>query len=259
MQPAPAVPILPKGLECPGLESSRMRLYRTWLAPDFPEPSPAHEPPPAPDLALLNAQRLREDARVLILLGGTSLLGTALGTLGALAPSRARTRAFFQAATGVHLFVLGTALAGLRAVKAQRLPELGLRTTLRRSGVLQRLLGVGLGLDVASATIGTVLLRRRQQGRTAWREGAGASFLLHGLALLVFDAGVFRRNAHYHREVARMGRTSTGKQLVVRGASPQETHPATDSGLGATRLGPEQLAHAGRDRRQHLTDPRPDA
>jgi hypothetical protein len=236
-----------------------MRLSRPSLAPRLPEPSSPHEPPPAPDLALLNAQRLREDAQVLVLLGGTSLLGTVLGTWGALAPSRMRTRAFFQAATGVHLFVLGTALVGLRAVKQQRLPELGLRTTLRRSGVLQRLLGVGLGLDVASAAIGAMLLRRREQGRTAWREGAGASFLLHGLALLVFDAGVFRRNAHYHREVARMGRTSTGKHLVVRGASPQETHPATDSGLGAASLGPEQLAHAGRDRRQHLADPRPNA
>jgi hypothetical protein len=237
-----------------------MRLYRlpSWV-PQLPAPSSPHEPPPAPALATLNARRLREDARVLLLLGGTCLLGTLMGTIGARAPSRVRTRAFFQAATGVHLFVLGTALVGLRAVKAQRIPELGLKTTLRRSGVLQRLLGVGLGLDGISIALGAGLLRRRRQGRTAWREGAGASFLLHGLALLVFDAGVFRRNAHYHRQVARMGRTSTGKQLVVRGASPQETHPPTDSGLGATRLGAEQLAHADRDRRQHLTDPRPDA
>ena len=46
--------------------------------------------------------RLREDGRVLLLLGGTCLLGTLLGTLGVRAPSRVRTRAFFQAATGVQ-------------------------------------------------------------------------------------------------------------------------------------------------------------
>jgi hypothetical protein len=236
-----------------------MRLFRPSLAPRLPEPSSSHEPPPAPDLATLNAQRITEDRRVLLLLGGASLLGALVGTWGAWAPSRVRTRAFFQAATGTHLFVLGTVLVGLRAVKAQRLPELGLRTTLRRSSVLQRLLGVGLGLDVVSAALGAGLLQRRQQGRTAWREGAGASFLLHGLALLVFDAGVFVRNAHYHREVARMGRTSTGKHLIVRGASSQEARPSTDSGLGAAGVGAEQLAHADRDRRQHLANPRPDA
>jgi hypothetical protein len=236
-----------------------MRLHRRSMDVRLPEPSSPREPPPAPDLTLLNAQRLQEDRQVLLLLGGTCLLGSLLGTLGARAPSRVRTRAFFQAATSVHLFVLGTALVGLRAVKAQRLPELGLRTTLRRSTVLQRLLGVGLGLDVASTLLGAGLLRRREQGRTAWREGAGASFLLHGLALLVFDAGVFRRNAHYHREAMRRGRTSTGKHLVVRGASTQEASAPTDSGLGVAGPGAEQLAHAARDRGQHLADSHPDA
>lgn len=136
-----------------------------------------------------------------------------------------RTRAFFQAATGTHLFVLGTVMAGLRAVRAQRLPQLGLRTTLRRSGLLQRLLGVGLGIDVASMVLGALLLRPRQHARTAWREGAGSSFLLHGLALLIFDAGVFWRNAHYHRQVLAMGRTSSGKVLGRSATSSKGVSP----------------------------------
>lgn len=225
-----------------------MRLYRPIPAPLLPEPSSPIEPPPAPDLLSLNARRLREDGRVLTILGSTCALGTAVGLLGAWAPTRVRTRAFFQAATGTHLFVLGTVMAGLRAVRAQRLPQLGLRTTLRRSGLLQRLLGVGLGLDVASMALGALLLRSRRRARTAWREGAGISFLLHGLALLVFDAGVFRRNAQYHRQVVGMSRTSSGKVLVV-----------SASGLGAARLGAEQLAHPGSHRRQDITDPRPNA
>lgn len=225
-----------------------MRLYRPVPAPLLPAPSSPNEPPPAPDLLLLNARRLREDARALSILGAACTLGTAVGLLGAWVPARGRARAFFQAATGVHLFVLGTVAMGLRAVRAQRLPQLGLRTTLRRSGLLQRLLAVGLGLDVASMALGAWLLRSRHPARTAWREGAGSSFLLHGLALLVFDAGVFRRNAHYHRLVTGMGRTSSGKVLVV-----------SASGLGAAGLGAEQLTHAGSHRRQNLTDPRPDA
>lgn len=235
-----------------------MRLYRPSVAPLLPPPSSALEPPPAPDLVALNARRVREDTRVLGILGSACLLGTVVGLLGARAPARVRTRAFFQAAISVHLFCLGTVVVGLQAAKKQPPPQLGLRTTLRRSSVLQRLLGVGLGLDVGSIALGALLLRR-QSGRTAWREGAGTSFLLHGLSLLIFDAGVFRRNAHYHRQVVGMSRTSTGKQLVVRAASSQETQPSTDSGLSATGLGAEQLAHPGRDRREHLADPRPDA
>lgn len=203
-----------------------MRLHRPVPSPLLPAPSSPTEPPPAPDLLSLNARRLREDTGALLLLGTTCALGTAAGLLGAWAPARLRTRAFFQAATGIHLFVLGTALVGLRAARRQHLPQLGLRTTLRRSGLLQRLLVAGLGLDVASVAIGALLLRPRQRARTAWREGAGSSFLLHGLALLVFDAGVFWRNALYHRRVVGMSRTSSGRVLVVRSASPAEARPA---------------------------------
>jgi hypothetical protein len=202
-----------------------MRLSRSSEPSHLPASSSAAEPPPAPDLLTLNARRLREDARVLAILGATCTLGTAIGVAGALAPRRERTRAFFQAATGVHLFALGTVLVGRQAVRAQNLPQLGLRTTLRRSGVLQRLLGVGLGLNVAAAALGAVLLRLQSRGHTAWHEGAGTSLLLHGLGLLIFDAGVFRRNALYHRRVAGMGRTSSGKVLVVRRASPGEHLP----------------------------------
>jgi hypothetical protein len=192
-----------------------MRLYRPSLPSYLPPPSAPTEPPPAPDLLSYNAQRLREDGRVLTLLGAACTVGATVGMLGALVPARVRTRAFFQAATGVHLFCLGTVAVGLGAVRKQQLPKLGLRTTLRRSGLLQRLLGLGLALDVASMTLGASLLRRRQRGRTSWREGAGASFLVHGLALLIFDAGVFWRNALHHRRVAERGRTSSGRVLVL--------------------------------------------
>lgn len=171
------------------------------------------EAPPSPTLLALNARRLHENARVLGFLGTASALGATAGVLGVRGPSRARTRAFFQAATGVNLFVLGTAMAGLRAVRTQDPARLGLRTTLRRSGLVQRVLGVGLGLDVAAAALGAMLLLRGRAGRTAWREGAGVSLLLHGAALLLFDAGIFRLNARYHRRVATFSRTSSGRVL----------------------------------------------
>lgn len=188
-----------------------MRLSHPSPLSYLPEPTSAVEAPPPPSLLTLNTRRLRENARVLGFLGTVSALGATAGVVGARAPVGVRTRAFFQAATGVNLFCLGTALAGGRAIRAQQPERLGLRTTLRRSGLVQRVLGVGLGLDVASAALGAVLLRRR--GRTAWREGAGLSFLLHGAALLLFDAGIFRRNALYHRKVAKLSRTSSGKVL----------------------------------------------
>jgi hypothetical protein len=190
-----------------------MRLSAPFLSSRLPEASPSARVPPPPALLALNRRRLRENARVLALLGTASTLGAAAGVLGVRAPVRRRGHAFFQAATGVHLFVLGTALAGARAIRAQRLPGLGWRVTLRRSRLLQRLLGVGLGLDVASAALGALLLGRR--GRSGWREGAGASLLLHGGALLLFDAAVFRRNAQYHHQVEAFGRTSSGQVLRV--------------------------------------------
>lgn len=188
-----------------------MRLFSP--APRLPRwaASSPTEAPPAPTLLALNTQRRRENGRALGFLSAASTLGATAGLLGARATSSVRTRAFSRAAVGVHLFVLGTALAGRRAARAQPLPRLGLRTTLRRSRVLQRVLGVGLGLDVATAAVGTLLLGRR--GRSAWREGAGASLLLHGAALLLFDAWVFRRNARYHRQVTKFGRTASGKVL----------------------------------------------
>jgi hypothetical protein len=181
-------------------------------------PSVSPEPPPSPDLRRLNRQRLSEDARVLTVLGSACTLGAVVGGLGARACGRVRTRAFFQAALGTHLFVLGTVLVGARAVRAQALPRLGLRTSLRRGRVLQRLLGVGLGLDGASMALGAALLLRRRGA--AWHEGAGASFLLHGIALLVFDAGVFRRNALHQQRVEALSRTSSGQAVVTKSVLP---------------------------------------
>ena len=158
------------------------------------------ELPPSVELRTLNAQRLSENARVLTVLGSACTLGAVVSGMGARAARRVRVRAFFQAAASVHLFVLGTVLAGGSAVRAQKLQRLGPRTTVRRGRVLQRLLGVGLGLDGVSIALGAALLSRRR-GPAAWREGAGTSFLLHGLALLVFDSGVFRRNALHQRRV----------------------------------------------------------
>jgi len=173
------------------------------------------EPPPSPELRRLNAQRLSEDARVLAVLGTACTLGAVVGAAGARLAGRVRTRAFFQAATSVHLFVLGTVLVGAGAVRRQKVPHMGLRTTLRRGRVLQRLLGVGLGLDGVSIALGSALLLGRR-GQAAWREGAGTSLLLHGLGLLVFDAGVFRRNALHQRRVEAMGRTSSGHTLNLK-------------------------------------------
>lgn len=209
-----------------------MRLSHPSPLSYLPEPTSRVEAPPSPTLLSLNARRLRENARVLGFLGTASALGATAGVLGARVPSRVRTRAFFQAATGVNLFCLGTALAGGRALRAQRLARLGLRSTLRRSGVVQRVLAVGLALDVGSAVLGALLLRR--QGRTAWREGAGLSFLVHGAALLLFDAGVFRRNAQYHRKVAKLSRTSSGQVLRLAHV------PRSGSARGPAALQPSQ-------------------
>jgi len=175
-----------------------------------------YEPLPSPQLRRFNAQRLSEDARVLTVLGSACLLGAVVGAAGASRTRCIRTRAFFQAATSVHLFVLGTVLVGAGAVRRQKLPRLGLRTTLRRGRVLQRLLGVGLGLDGVSMALGSALLLGRR-GAAAWREGAGTSFLLHGLALLVFDAGVFRRNALHQERVEALSRASSpeGSSLAL--------------------------------------------
>jgi hypothetical protein len=193
---------------------------------------PPTEAPPAPSLLALNARRLRENARVLGFLGAASTLGATAGLLGLRTAASSRTRAFSQAAVGVHLFVLGSALAGGWAVRTQPLPRLGLRSTLRRSRLLQRVLGVGLGLDVAAATVGALLLRRR--GHSAWREGAGASLLLHGAALLLFDSGVFSLNARYHRQVRRLGRTASGKVLRMPPAW-QVARPGREDHRGAFR------------------------
>jgi len=173
------------------------------------------EPPPFPGLCRLNAQRLSEDARVLTVLGSACTLGAVVGATGARRARRLRTRAFFQAATGVHLFVLGTVVVGAGAVWRQKPPRLGLRTTLRRGRVLQRLLGVGLGLDGVCMALGSALLLRRG-GPAAWRKGAGTSLLLHGLALLVFDSGVFRRNALHQQRVEALGRTSSGHAVTLK-------------------------------------------
>jgi hypothetical protein len=198
-------------------------------------PSVPREPPPSPDLRRLNARRLSEDARVLTLLGSACTLGATVGALGTRASGRGRTRAFFQAATGTHLFVLGTVLVGAGAVWAQELPRLGLRTTVRRGRVLQRLLGVGLGLDGVSIALGAALLAWRR-GNSAWREGAGASFLLHGLALLVFDSGVFRRNALYQHRVEELSRTSSGQAVVTRRVFPERPSALALGNLERTAL-----------------------
>lgn len=133
-------------------------------------------------------------------LTATSLLSVAAGALGALRTKRARARAFHLTSAGVHLFVLGTAVAGRAAIEFQDAATLGTQDSVQRGARLLRLLGAGIASDVA-AMLGGVIALRASRRRSETLAGAGASLLLHGTMLLLIDTAIFLRNAHHQRRV----------------------------------------------------------
>jgi hypothetical protein len=128
-------------------------------------------------------------------LAQTSLLSVAVSALGALRAKGARSRAFHVTSAAVHLFVLGTAVAGRVAIEAQDPRLLGTEDSLQRGAKLLRLLKAGMASDAGAMVAGALALGGGRWRRNEGLRGAGTALLLHGAMLLLFDTGLFLRNA----------------------------------------------------------------
>lgn len=151
------------------------------LAPPTGEPGP-----PSQELQSLNTERLEEDRLAVDGLATTSLLSMAVGALGALREREARSRAFHVMTAAVHLFVLGTAVAGRMAIEVQDPPRLGTEDSVQRGAKLLRLLKAGMASDVGAIVAGALA-----RGGARWRRHAGLAGA--GTALLLRNAYQQRR------------------------------------------------------------------
>ncbi|HZI16549.1 MAG TPA: hypothetical protein VE153_39660 [Myxococcus sp.] len=181
--------------------------FSQWQVLTHPRPGALLAPPtgrggpPSPELQALNAERLEEDRLAVEGLATTSLLSVAVGALGALRAKGARSRAFHVTSTAVHLFVLGTAVVGCVAIEAQDPKRLGTEDSVQRGFRLLRLLKAGMASDVGAMAAGALSLLGARWRRHDGLAGAGTSLLLHGALLLLFDTGLFLRNAWQQRRV----------------------------------------------------------
>lgn len=181
--------------------------FSQWQVLTHPRPGSLLAPPtgkggpPSPELQSLNAERLEEDRRAVEGLATTSLLSMAMGVLGAFRAKGERSRAFHVTSTAVHLFVLGTAVAGRVAIEAQDPKRLGTEDSVQRGSRLLRLLKAGMASDVGAMTAGTLSLLGARWRRHDGLSGAGTALLLHGAMLLLFDTGLYLRNAYHQRRV----------------------------------------------------------
>ncbi len=179
--------------------------YQAWLLPPSLRPWSLSAPAtgdselPSPELQALNAERLEENRLAVNGLATTSLLSVAVGALGALRAKGARSRAFHLTSTAVHLLVLGTAVVGRAAIEAQDPARLGAWDSVQRGARLLRLLKAGIVSDVGAMVAGAFALGGARWRRHAALAGVGTSLLLHGSMLLLFDTGLFLRNAHHHQ------------------------------------------------------------
>jgi hypothetical protein len=154
--------------------------------------------PLSPGLRAINVERLHEDRMAVDGLTATSLLSVAVGAFGALRARHARARAFHLTSTGVHLFVLGTAVVGRTALEVQDPATLDARDSIQRGARMLRLLGAGIASDAGAVLAGVLALRAaRRRGETL--AGAGTSLVLHGALLLFIDTALFLRNAYHQR------------------------------------------------------------
>ena len=106
-------------------------------------------------------------------------------------------RAFLQADAAVGAVALGSAIAGLVVAAGIDPAALDYGESLGRGLTLERLLLVGIGLDLAGATAGGLLWALGDEQGSARRAGYGQGLLLQGVALLLFDAALLLVNLEY--------------------------------------------------------------
>nr|AYM52770.1 hypothetical protein [Simulacricoccus ruber] len=161
----------------------------------------ARPAPPPEALQALNAERIRANTRAVWGLAGWTSLNLVGSTVGALTAEGRQGRAFHLANAGVSAFTLGAAGMGLLVLRAQEPARMGPHTSLRRGVLLERLLGVGIAMDLAALGAGA-FLRERGTGRdVAWMRGAGTALLVQGSLLLLFDAALLLRNAGFNGQL----------------------------------------------------------
>jgi hypothetical protein len=169
--------------------------------PSAPESAPFQVPGGSPErehfLRQLNAERIAMNRAAVWALTGWTVLNISVGSIGYFTASDPEWRGFHQMNALFNVPVLGVALVSFAVLGAQDPERLNLRESLRRSGLLARGLLVGITLDVASGLLGLYLRERGLRVGSEHLVGWGASLLLQGGFLLLFDTALFALNTRY--------------------------------------------------------------
>ncbi|MGI5862085.1 MAG: DUF6992 family protein [Myxococcales bacterium] len=129
---------------------------------------------------------------------GWSALHVIGGGVGASFVEDDRWRAFLQADAAVSAVALGSAVAGLIVASRIDPADLSYSESLRKGRLLERLLLVGIGLDLAAVTGGAALWAL---GDTDQLVGFGQGLALQGAALLLFDTALLLLNLKFEERL----------------------------------------------------------
>jgi len=139
-----------------------------------------------------------------------------VGTIGWLATAEERQRAFLLGNALISVPVLGTAVVGAVAVDRIDPARLDYRESLRKGLLLERLLGLGIALDVAAAGAGWALWEHGLRVDSRRLVGFGQALVVQGAALLLFDLGVLAANRSYDRRLLELLPTTNGVAVGLR-------------------------------------------
>ena len=145
-------------------------------------------------LTEFNDRRLSANQLGAGILLGWSALHAVGGGVGSLFVEDERWRAFLQADAAVSAIALGSAVAGLIVAAGIDPSDLSYSQSLQKGTRPERLLLVGVGLDLAAATGGGLLWAL---GDTDRQVGFGQGLVLPGAALLLFDTALLLLNLEF--------------------------------------------------------------
>lgn len=189
-----------------------------WAAGANPRTAAAEPPRDEKTAALGLDQRRTAVARpAMWTLGAWSVANLGVGTVGTLAASDPRWKAFHQGNAAWNTVNLGIAGLSLWSLQREEPGAGGLDAARRRSQSLSLALAVNAGLDVVYVAGGGWLWERGVRTGNPRQIGLGQALILQGGALLIFDLTVLRLHRRQSAFRPTVTPTSGGGLLGVGG------------------------------------------
>lgn len=152
----------------------------------------------------LNRSRIKMNMTALAVLAGWTVANIAVSTVGYFATDADLWRAFHLSNVVFNVPVLGTAVVGAILLAKQDPERLTLEESLYRGVMLERVLLVGVALDVMVSGFGVFLLERGRRIDSDHLRGWGTADVFQGVTLLLYDSALFLLNARYSSKLILM-------------------------------------------------------